>query len=105
MNGVNVALGAVEKVIDACPDVESGIALALPLGEDEIEIVAIVIANGAAAGLRQQINEAVKGALGRPAVPRRVAVVPDFPQLPNRKIDRASLRALATEPGRLTWLP
>ena len=105
VNGVNVALGAVEKVIDACPDVESGVALALPLGEDEIEIVAIVIAAGAAAGLRQQINAAVQGALGRPAVPRRVAVVPDFPQLPNRKIDRASLRALATEPGRLTWLP
>lgn len=105
VNGVNVALGAVEKVIDACPDVESVVALALPLGEDEVEIVAIVIANGAAAGLRQQINEAVQGALGRPAVPRRVAVVPDLPQLPNRKIDRAFLRTLATEPGRLTWLP
>ena len=47
----------------------------------------------------------MQGALGRPAVPRRVAVVPDFPLLPNRKIDRASLRALATEPGRVTWLP
>ena len=105
VNGVNVALGAVEKVIDACPDVESAVALALPLGDDEIEIVAIVIADSAAAGIRQQINAAVQGALGRPAVPRRVAVVPDLPQLPNRKIDRALLRALASEPGRLTWLP
>ena len=105
VNGVNVALGAVEKVIDGCQGVEAAVALALPLGEAEVEIVALVIATSAGTGLREQINTAVQGALGRPAVPRRVAVVPDFPLLPNRKIDRASLRALATEPGRVTWLP
>jgi O-succinylbenzoic acid--CoA ligase len=105
VNGVNVALGAVEKVIDGCQGVEAAVTLALPLGEAEVEIIALVIAAGAGTGLREQINAAVQGALGRPAVPRRVAVVPDFPLLPNRKIDRASLRALATEPGRVTWLP
>jgi O-succinylbenzoic acid--CoA ligase len=105
VNGVNVALGAVEKVIDGCQGVEAAVALALPLGEAEVEIVALVIATSAGTGLREQINTAVQGALGRPAVPRRVAVVPDFPLLPNRKIDRVSLRALAAEPGRVTWLP
>jgi O-succinylbenzoic acid--CoA ligase len=95
----------VEKVIDGCQGVEAAVALALPLGEAEVEIVALVIATSAGTGLREQINTAVQGALGRPAVPRRVAVVPDFPLLPNRKIDRVSLRALAAEPGRVTWLP
>jgi O-succinylbenzoic acid--CoA ligase len=105
VNGVNVALGAVERVAEGVPIVESCVALALPLGEGEVEIVLLVVGPEAIPGLRDDISQAVRAALGRPAVPRRVAVVPEFPYLPNRKLDRAALRALATEPGRVTWLP
>ena len=67
--------------------------------------VLLVVGPDAIPGLRDDISQAVRAALGKPAVPRRVAVVPEFPYLPNRKLDRAALRALATEPGRVAWLP
>ncbi|MCX6413665.1 MAG: AMP-binding protein, partial [Actinobacteria bacterium] len=105
VNGVNVALGAIERVVETLPGSESCAALALPLGEGEVEIVLLVVGSDAIPGLRHDISQAVRAALGRPAVPRRVAVVPEFPTLPNRKLDRAALRALATEPGRVAWLP
>ena len=103
--GVNVALGAIERVVETLPGSESCAALALPLGEGEVEIVLLVVGSDVIPGLREDICQAVRAALGRPAVPRRVAVVPEFPTLPNRKLDRAALRALATEPGRVAWLP
>lgn len=105
VNGVNVALGAIERVVETLPGIESCAALAVPLGEAEVEIVLLVLGSDAIPGLRDDISQAVRAALGRPAVPRRVAVVPEFPYLPNRKLDRAALRALATEPGRVAWLP
>jgi len=105
VNGVHVALGAIERVVETLPGIESCAALALPLGEAEVEIVVLVLGSAPSASLRDDISAAVQAALGRPAVPRRVAVVPELPTLPNRKLDRAALRALATGPGRVAWLP
>ena len=103
INGVNVSIGAVEQAIEDSPNVIAAIALDLPAPDGESELVAIVIRREHGEDLRAEITAQVQRVLGRAAVPRRVALVHEFPTLPNGKVDRASLRITAMG-GDLTWL-
>jgi O-succinylbenzoic acid--CoA ligase len=103
INGVNVSIGAVEQAIEDSPNVVAAIALDLPASDGEAELIAIVIQREHGGDLRAEITAQVLRSLGRAAVPRRVALVPEFPPLPNGKVDRAALRTAAMT-GELTWL-
>lgn len=103
VNGINVSPGAIAHVIEELPDVSAAVVIALP--GDEPALVAVVITDMADhAALTEHIVAATGDHLGRAAVPRRVAVVREFPTLPNGKVNRAQLLADALE-GRLTWQP
>ena len=104
VNGVNVSLGAVERVVEGCDGVDACVIIAAPEPEGEVELIAFAVAAQPSSGLRASIAERVQDALGRAALPRRVAHMSEFPLLPNRKVDRAALRALAAAQEQVTWL-
>jgi O-succinylbenzoic acid--CoA ligase len=103
INGVNVSVGAVEQAIEESPSVVAAIAIDVPAPDGEAELVVIVIQRDHGEDLRAEITAQVQRILGRAAVPRKVAVVHEFPSLPHGKVDRAALRAAAMG-GDLRWL-
>ncbi len=103
VNGVNVSLGAIERAIADSPEVAEVVALAIP--GDEPTVIAVVAPR--ADGVIEtstSMATTVEQALGRAAVPRRVAIVPAIPHLPNGKPDRARILNDVLDGG-LTWLP
>lgn len=100
VNGVNVALDAVQRTIEALAIVRAAAVVALP--GDEPQIAAFIVAESGATVDAGAITSMVEHGLGRAARPRKVAVVPALPMLPNGKLDRAALRTMAVEGT--TWL-
>jgi O-succinylbenzoic acid--CoA ligase len=89
--GEKVSLGLVERAVQTLPGL--GDALVVRAAHPEWGDVPVVIAT-ADADLAA-VREAVGAALGRPAAPRRIVVVPEIPLLPSGKPDRRALAALA----------
>lgn len=101
--GVNVSVGAVESVIADLPDVEAGAVLSTTASSGEPELAAYVVPREGPAHLADTIRQAVREALGSPAVPRRIAFLASMPTLPNGKTDRRHLATSDVEG--LTWQP
>ncbi|HEX5379642.1 MAG TPA: amino acid adenylation domain-containing protein [Phenylobacterium sp.] len=93
VRGYRVELSEVTAALLACPGVRS--AVALPVGEGEdLKIAAFVVGRGALANpaeLRTLLATRLPGYM----IPQTIRLVDELPLLPNRKIDRAALIALA----------
>lgn len=105
INGVNVSVSAIESVIDDLAPVAACAVLSLSHEGDAAEptLGAVLVLREPTVGLAEAVRDAVRQSLGAPAVPRRIAVVDELPMLPNGKIDRRTLAAMATSPGGLPW--
>ncbi|SHL14685.1 O-succinylbenzoic acid--CoA ligase [Pseudonocardia thermophila] len=87
--GEKVAPAAVEDVLTAQPGVRAACVVGLPDAEwGQVVAAALVLDPGATP---DAATAAVRAALGRHAVPRRVRVVPDIPQRGIGKPDRAAV--------------
>lgn len=93
--GVNVPLPTVAQALRAMPEVADVEVLGIDDAEWGARIVAFVAASGEAPGL-ERLRDAVEEA-GHPRAwaPRQVVVLDTLPLLPNGKVDRVGLRALA----------
>jgi O-succinylbenzoic acid--CoA ligase len=92
--GEKVAPDAVERVLTAQPGVRAACVAALPDAEwGQIVVAAVVWESPAANALLQ---DAVRAALGRAAVPRRVVAVDAIPLRGIGKPDRAAVARLVS---------
>jgi O-succinylbenzoic acid--CoA ligase len=106
VNGVNVSVSAIEAVIEDLAPIAACAVLSLPGdGGDAAEpiLCAAVVPREPFLDLAEVVRDAVRQALGAPAVPRRIAVLDELPMLPNGKIDRRTLAARATSPEGPPW--
>lgn len=95
VNGVNVSLGAVERVAHEVTGVQACAAVAVTSDAAEPRLALAVVSPSSSAP--DAIRAAIREQLGREAVPRRIEVVEALPHLPNGKVDRAALKRWATE--------
>src|SRR5690554_1270150 len=91
--GVTVSLAKVERVVRGLPGLGEAVVVAAP-SKDWGEVPVVVAMADAAL---EQIRSAVGTALGAPARPERIVVVPELPLLASGKPDRAALGRLAAE--------
>ena len=105
--GASVSLSAIRSVLTADPEVGSAEVVALPDLHWGSRIVAVVVPVFAERVLRgpevaRALADEVENALGRPARPRDIHMVPSLPVMESGKVDRAAVRtwALGIERGR-----
>lgn len=106
VNGVNVSLIAIEAVInDLAPVVASAVLSLSSHDGDAAEptLCAVVVLREQSLEFPEALRDAVRQALGAPAIPRRIAVLDELPMLPNGKVNRRTLAALASSPEGLPW--
>ena len=124
IGGVNVSVNAVERIIEALPEVAAAavIALAPDHGStSEPQLVAFIDSAAPDLELEGLMSQAVGSGLGRAAIPSRIIRLgdrdnqgnrknqdnqdnqSDLPMLPNGKVDRAALARWARESGPATW--
>jgi len=89
VNGVNVALGAVEQILGDHPDLETAAVVAVST-DHEPRLHAFVVVRDDAPAALEAAQESVLAALGRPARPVMHAV-DRLPRLPHGKVDRRQL--------------
>jgi o-succinylbenzoate---CoA ligase len=92
--GEKVAPAAVERVLAAQPGVRAACVTGLPDSEWGHVVVAAVVWD--APGTDDGLREAVRAALGRAAVPRRVVAVAEIPLRGIGKPDRAAIARLVS---------
>ena len=102
VNGVNVSIGAVEQVLAEVAGIAQAVVVDISTGARG-QLGALVVGDVAAEDARDVIATEVERRLGRAAVPTRIAIVTELAALPNGKIDRLRIRALAQE-GQIAWL-
>lgn len=91
--GEKVSLGLVEQAVQAVPGLGEAVVVRAP--DPEWGEVPVVVTT---ADVRlDRIRDAVAGALGRAAAPRRLLVLPELPLLPSGKPDRVALARLVAE--------
>ena len=101
--GVNVSLDRVERLVRSLPGLRD--AVVVPVADErwgEASVVAAPqadLAGADVAALLRAARAAVGEALGVAARPRAILPVPEIPQLPSGKPDRAALRAAAARAG------
>ncbi|TAK70123.1 MAG: hypothetical protein EPO13_03905 [Actinomycetota bacterium] len=103
IGGVNVAVGAVERIIADFPDVAEAAVVAVPDPAYGARLVAYLVRRPDARldeARRGELLESVRAALGPAAVPRLVRLLDSLPQLPSGKVDRAGLRVRAHRESR-----
>ena len=96
VKGVNVSVGAVERVAADLPDVVAAAAVAVPDADGEPRVHVFVEVRDRAARVADAVREAVTSSLGRATDPR-VHEVDRLPHLPNGKVDRRALQRRAGE--------
>jgi len=95
--GYRIELGEIEAAINAHPEVEESVAVAVPHGEWGTAVVAYVVIRTGATGLGERaLQRHVASRLPRYMVPMRVEVVESLPRTSTGKIDRTRLREAAT---------
>jgi len=94
VKGVNVATGAVERVICAIPGVDACAVIATPHAIDGHRLTAFVVAR---TDLASTIKATVAEQLGPVAAPSTISAITSIPVLPNGKTDRAALAARAND--------
>ncbi|MEE1621309.1 AMP-binding protein [Zafaria sp. Z1313] len=108
--GVKVSAGQVQRVAEAVPGVSAALVVGVPDEEWGTAVGILLVphtggatpgqAPAAAAGLREEIAQAVRTELGAAAVPRRWAVLDALPLLPHGKPDRQAAISLLERAGR-----
>jgi O-succinylbenzoic acid--CoA ligase len=98
VNGINVSPAAIERVIADLPDVVAAAAVSITEPGAEPRLFAFVEVRESAPDVDDAIRTAVQAALGKVAVPA-IRQVPRLPHLPNGKVDRRELQALAAKEG------
>ncbi len=98
--GASVSLSAIRSVLTADPEVGSAEVVALPDAQWGSRIVAAVVPVFAERVLRgpevaRALADEVENALGRPARPRDIHMVPSLPIMESGKVDRAAVRTWA----------
>lgn len=94
IRGHRVDLSEVTAALQAAPGVRS--AIALPVGEDEaVRIVAFVAGGRGRAVTEAELRTLMAARLPAYMVPHTIRMVPELPLLPNGKVDRRALLALA----------
>ena len=112
VGGEGVSVSAVEAAIQTCAQVAAAAVVALPCDELGARLVAFVVEEKAVADsgagsdsgrdarpLPVALTATVVELLGAAARPREVRIVRDLPELPNGKLDRVALLALASRLG------
>ncbi|MCX6422054.1 MAG: AMP-binding protein [Actinobacteria bacterium] len=94
VKGVNVATGAVERVICAIPGVDACAVIATPHPIDGHRLSAFIVAQQ---DLARTITATVAEQLGPVAAPSSISTIASLPVLPNGKTDRAALAARAND--------
>jgi O-succinylbenzoic acid--CoA ligase len=94
VKGVNVATGAVERVICAIPGVDECAVIATPHPIDGHRLSAFIVAQQ---DLARTITATVAEQLGPVAAPSSISTIASLPVLPNGKTDRAALAARAND--------
>jgi o-succinylbenzoate---CoA ligase len=94
--GEKVVPGEVEAVLGTSPLVADVVVVGVPDAEWGEQVTAFVVpADPARLPDLDQLKSIVRQALSVHAAPRKMFVMPVFPQLPSGKPDRAALRAAA----------
>lgn len=96
--GVKVAPVTVERALSAQPGVREACVVGVPdPAWGQAVVAAVVPVDPASPPSGPALAEAVRGAVGRAAVPKRFGFVPALPLRGPGKIDRAAVRALLAE--------
>lgn len=96
--GEKVAPAAVERALAAQPGVRAACVVGLPDPEwGQVVAAAVVVAHPGAAPGHERLRAAVRAALGRAAVPRRLLDLPALPLRGIGKPDRAAVTQLLSE--------
>lgn len=94
IRGHRVDMSEVTAILQAAPGVRS--AIALPIGEaDAQRIVAFVAGGRGRAVTEAELRTLIAARLPAYMVPHAIRMVPELPLLPNGKVDRRALLALA----------
>ncbi|MFA7324879.1 MAG: hypothetical protein WC005_11045, partial [Candidatus Nanopelagicales bacterium] len=100
INGVNVAINAVEEALNNCAGVQGCAVVAAPDAGDELQLFAAVTVLEPVddpVEFRHALRSEVIAALGLAAAPRYLAFLDSLPMLPNNKIDRRALVDLTAD--------
>jgi O-succinylbenzoic acid--CoA ligase len=99
INGVNVALHAIEEILNNCEGVLAAAVVAAPDLGDEDQVFAIIqpTRDFDHESLCLDLRNAVHLALGKAAAPRYFAFLTAIPMLPNNKVDRQSIMQLTRD--------
>ncbi|WP_372476605.1 o-succinylbenzoate--CoA ligase [Pseudonocardia terrae] len=95
--GEKIAPAAVERVLAAQPGVGAVCVVGVPDPEWGQAVVAAVVPTGTGPDV-EALRAAVRAAVGRAAVPRRVRLMPELPLRGVGKPDRAAIAALLSTP-------
>jgi O-succinylbenzoic acid--CoA ligase len=96
--GEKVVPGEVEAVLGTSPQVADVVVIGVPDAEWGEQVTAFVVpADPARPPALDHLRSIVRQALSAHAAPRKVFIMPVFPQLPSGKPDRAALRDLGAE--------
>ncbi|MDO9486542.1 MAG: AMP-binding protein [Actinomycetota bacterium] len=104
VNGVNVAVHAVEEGLSSNSLVQSCSVIAEIDGSGEVQLFAAITVAALdcdPAELKTQLRAEIRSALGVAAVPRYFAILDQLPMLPNGKVDRRVLKELIGDG--VTW--
>ena len=93
LRGNRIELGDIEAAASTLPGVEKACALFDPAAEE----ILLVLQSREDLKLRK-VNLELGKLLPKYMLPRRLAVLEALPETPNRKIDRAALKGMLTEP-------
>ena len=108
IRGLRIEVGEIEHALRDHPDVQDAVVMAMALSTDantqpspaDLTLVVHVEANGIDA---DALRDFLADRLPRHMVPQRLQVLTALPRLPNGKIDRAALKALAPTARQTTW--
>ena len=93
IRGHRVELGEIEALLDEHPAVRESVVIAKELANEDKRLVAYVVPHDGQAPTRQQLRRYAQERMPDYMVPAQVVFMTEFPQTPNRKIDRKALPA------------
>ena len=97
IRGHRVELGEVEALLNEHPGVRESVVIAKELTNWDKRLVAYVVPRNGQGPTRQQLRQYAQARLPDYMVPAQIVFMSEFPQTPNKKIDRKALPAPETD--------